>query len=261
MNQSVSIMVAAHKEYEFPQDSGYLPIQVGRALAQKQLDIVGDDSGENISHLNRSFCELTGLYWIWKNQKSDFYGLAHYRRYFCPVSASGILVAGKQVASSAELVSLLENHEVLLSKPRNYWIESVRKHYENAHNASDLAVLQQVMMELHPDYSQAFDRVMARTSVCLYNMFFMRAELFEGYCQWLFSILFEVERRIPYQSYGPYQGRVFGFMAERLLNVWVEKNVPAGKVKHLPVINLEGENLIKKAVGLLERKFKGVKQA
>lgn len=261
MSKSVSIMVAAHKKYEFPLDSGYLPVQVGRALAKEKLDIAGDDTGENISHLNRSFCELTGLYWLWKNHKSDFYGLAHYRRYFRPLATSGLSIAGKQVLSSAELIEQLETYDVLLSKPRNYWIESVRKHYENAHNASDLAVLQQVVAELHPSYNKAFERIMARRSVCLYNMFFMRAELFHSYCQWLFSILFEVEKRIPYQTYGNYQGRVFGFMAERLLNVWVEKNIPTGKVKHLAVINLEGENLIKKAFGLLERKFKGVKQA
>lgn len=261
MSQSVSVMVAAHKEYEFPQDSGYLPIQVGRALAQKQLDIVGDDTGENISHLNKHFCELTGLYWIWKNQKSDYYGLAHYRRYFRPLADSSVSVGNKQVASSVDLVKQLGESEVLLSTPRNYWVESVRKHYQNAHNADDLAVLQQVVAELHPEYSKAFDRVMGRTSVSLYNMFFMRADTFDRYCQWLFSILFEVERRIPYQAYGPYQGRVFGFMAERLLNVWVEKNISAEKVRYLPVINLEGENLIKKAIGLLERKFKGVKQA
>lgn len=261
MSQSVSIMVAAHKEYEFPQDSGYLPIQVGRVLAQKKLGIAGDDSGENISHLNRYFCELTGLYWMWKNQKSDFYGLAHYRRYFRPIGECSVSVSNKQVASSMELVKQLGDSDVLLSKRRNYWVESVRKHYQNAHNSDDLAVLQQVIEELHPEYSKAFHRVMGRTSVSLYNMFFMRAEPFDRYCNWLFSVLFEVEKRIPYQTYGPYQGRVFGFMAERLLNVWVEKNISAKRVRYLPVINLEGENLIKKAIGLLERKFKGVKQA
>jgi hypothetical protein len=261
MSKSVSIMVAAHKSYDFPSDDGFLPVQVGCELAQNKLDIAGDNTGDNISHFNKSFCELTGLYWMWKNQSSDFYGLAHYRRYFRPIDDQGIAVAGKHVASSADMLKQLENHDVVLSKPRNYWVESVRKHYENAHNASDLAVLQKVIAEKYPDYSPAFERVMGRSSVCLYNMFFMRAELFDSYCQWLFSILFEVEQRIPYKSYGPYQGRVFGFMAERLLNVWVEHSIPKDRVKHLPVINLEGENLFKKAIGLLERKFKGVKQA
>lgn len=260
MTPTISIMVAAHKAYEFPQDSGYIPVHVGRALSQRKLDIVGDDSGENISTLNRSFCELTGLYWLWRNKKSDFYGLCHYRRYFKPQGEEGISVSGGKVASSTELVSLLSGYDILLSTPRRYWIESVRKHYQNAHNASDLIVLEQVVGDFYPDYSKAFNRVMNKSSVCLYNMFFLRAELFDSYCEWLFSILFEVEKKIPYQSYGPYQGRVFGFMAERLLNVWVEKNIPRDRIKYIPVINIEGENFLKKAAGLLERKFKGVKQ-
>lgn len=260
MSRHVSIMVAAHKDYLFPEDNGYLPVQVGRVLSKKKLNIIGDDTGQNISHLNRSFCELTGLYWMWKNQRSDFYGLVHYRRYFRPLVEAGIQVAGKSVASTAELIQQLGSNEIVLSRPRNYWVESVRKHYENAHNASDLLVLQQVISDLYPDYSSSFNKVMGRTSVSLYNMFFTRAENFNNYCSWLFSILFEVEKRIPYQDYGPYQGRVFGFMAERLLNVWVEKNIPAERVKYLPVINLEGENLIKKVFGLLDRKFRGAKQ-
>ena len=95
----------------------------------------------------------------------------------------------------------------------------------------------------------------------LFNMFVLRSELFNSYCNWLFSILFEVEKRIPYKEYGPYQGRVFGFLAERLLNVWVEKNISQEKIKYLPVVNLEGENLFIKAVGLLKRKISGQKLA
>ncbi|WXL27261.1 DUF4422 domain-containing protein [Ectopseudomonas mendocina] len=260
MSSSVSLMVAAHKDYEFPEDKGYLPVQVGRSLAANKLNITGDDSGDNISHLNKSFCELTGLYWLWKNQASDFYGLAHYRRYFKPVSGDGVRVAGKAIAATEDLLKQLDGYSILLSKPRNYWIESVRKHYVNAHNASDLDALRQVLSEKHPEYVASFDTVMGRTRVSLYNMFFMRADLFNSYCSWLFSILFELEKRIPYKSYGAYQGRVFGFLAERLLNVWVEKNIDPAQIKYLPVINIEGENLFKKAIGLLERKFKGVKQ-
>lgn len=260
MNQAVSIMVAAHKEYQFPMDTGYRPLQVGRALSTKQLTFTGDNTGDNISKLNKSFCELTGLYWLWRNTKSDYYGLSHYRRYFRPVQDS-VEVGGQKVATSAELVKLLDNYQVILSRPRNYWIESVRKHYENAHHSNDLNTVKQVITELHPDYSNPFETVMSRRTVSLYNMFVMRADAFDRYCQWLFSILFEVKERIPYQSYGPYQGRVFGFLSERLLNVWIEHNFDKTEIKYLPVVNLEGENLLKKAMGLLERKLKGVKQA
>lgn len=260
MNATVSIMVAAHKEYQFPTDTGYLPLQVGRELSTAQLQFTGDNTGKNISTLNKSFCELTGLYWLWKNKKSDYYGLSHYRRYFRPIKNS-VEVAGQKVATSADLVKLLDHYEIILSNQRNYWVESVRQHYCNAHHPSDLKALEQVIYELHPAYSESFEVVMNRRTVSLYNMFVMRADSFDKYCEWLFSILFELANRIPYQTYGPYQGRVFGFLSERLLNVWIEKNYKKTQIKYLPVVNLEGENLLKKAMGLLERKFKDVKQA
>ncbi|MGE6659760.1 DUF4422 domain-containing protein [Pseudomonas sp. NPDC077408] len=259
MNTAVSIMVAAHKNYEFPADLGYMPIQVGRETSKQQLAICGDNTGESISELNRSFCELTGLYWLWKNQKSSIYGLSHYRRYFKSINGEASVVLQHSVASSIELALLLKSHDVVVSKPRNYWVETVREHYKNAHHQDDLLTVESIIAEQCPDYLSAFNEVMSRRRVSLYNMFVMRSAEFNRYCGWLFAILFEAQKRIPYQSYGPYQGRVFGFLAERLLNVWIEQNVQKERVKYLPVVNLEGENIVKKAVGLLGRKFRGTK--
>ncbi len=254
MDKIVRIMVASHKDYEFPADSGYVPVQVGRAISSDPLWFQGDNDGANISALNRSFCELTGLYWMWKNQTADIYGLSHYRRYFFSGN-SDIELLGKQIATSVELAEILETKSVILSRPRNYWIETVRAHYKNAHHSSDLDIVEDIIRETFPQYSQAFKVVMSRRTVSLYNMFVMRSAEFNAYCEWLFPILFEAQRRIPYQSYGPYQGRVFGFLAERLLNIWAEKNFTSEQIKYLPVVNLEGENLFKKAVDLLKRKF------
>lgn len=253
-------MVAAHKDYTFPQDAGYLPVQVGHATSTISLPIAHDDSGDSISELNRSFCELTGLYWLWKNVEADIYGLSHYRRYFSSASA-GELILGRTIVSSSELATLLETYDVILSRPRNYWIESVRKHYCNAHNEADLEALERVLRLRHPEYLPAYERVISRTKVSLFNMFAMRAREFDAYCSWLFDILLNLRSEIRWEQYGPYQGRVFGFLAERLLNVWVEHNVASKRACYLPVVNLEGEDLIAKATGLLKRKFTGVKAA
>jgi len=247
-------MVAAHKDYTFPSDLGYLPVQVGRANSAQPLWFQGDDDGVNISALNQSFCELTGLYWMWRNQEAEVYGLSHYRRYFASLS-SPIKLLGHSIASSMELMSLLKGKAVILSRPRNYWIETVREHYKNAHHISDLNVIEEIIQRDFPEYSSSFNRVTARRKVSLYNMFVMRSKEFNAYCEWLFPILFEAQKKIPYQSYGPYQKRVFGFLAERLLNVWVEKNFTRDQIQYLPVVNLEGENVFKKAIGFLKRKF------
>ena len=54
-----------------------------------------------------------------------------------------------------------------------------------------------------------------------YNMMVMRWADFDAYCKWLFGLLFEVEQKVDISHYSTYQQRIFGFMAERLLNVWL----------------------------------------
>ena len=78
---SIKIIVAAHKKYWMPTDPVYLPVHVG-AEGKDSIGYTPDNTGENISAKNPYFCELTGLYWAWKNLDADFIGLVHYRRYF-----------------------------------------------------------------------------------------------------------------------------------------------------------------------------------
>lgn len=53
------------QKYWMPDDSVYLPIQVGAAL-HPALGYVPDNTGYNISDKNPNYCELTALYWAWK---------------------------------------------------------------------------------------------------------------------------------------------------------------------------------------------------
>ncbi|MCC8121248.1 MAG: DUF4422 domain-containing protein, partial [Oscillospiraceae bacterium] len=77
----VKIIVAAHKVYRMPEGDIYLPVQVG-AYRKPSIGYARDDSGDHISGKNPSYCELTGLYWLWKNVSAEYYGLVHYRRLF-----------------------------------------------------------------------------------------------------------------------------------------------------------------------------------
>ena len=79
----IKILVASHKKAEMPEDSMYLPVHVGRALyPDREFGYQSDAEGDNISIKNPYYCELTALYWAWKNLKADYVGLAHYRRHF-----------------------------------------------------------------------------------------------------------------------------------------------------------------------------------
>ena len=79
---NVKIYTMTHKLFLKPDDPVYIPLHVGRELSQ-DLGYMGDNTGEHISDLNPYYGELTGLYWIWKNEtEADIIGICHYRRFF-----------------------------------------------------------------------------------------------------------------------------------------------------------------------------------
>lgn len=251
----IKILVAAHKKYWMPNDDVYLPIHVGRE-GKTDLGYIGDNTGDNISAKNANYCELTGLYWAWKNLKNDYIGLCHYRRYFARENIHTDNIEKKKTAilHRKDYEKLLQEYDVILPVKRNYYVETVRSQYEHAHNKRDIDETKRIVLELYPEYSEAFEKVMGRTKLYILNMFVMKKQQFDEYCSWLFSILFELEKRIDISSYNMYEARVFGFIAERLFNVWLEKQQL--NVKEIPVINLEKVNWVKKIYKFLKRKFK-----
>ena len=246
------ILVATHKQYQFPASSLYVPIHVGSALTTTNLGYLTDDTQENISSKNQSFCELTALYWAWKNNfidTSSYVGLVHYRRYF----VGGLTFGKASILSNEQLEHYLKEYDVITPKKRKYYVETVESHYGNAHYLKDLKLLRAVINETTPEYLTSFDQLMQERELYPFNMFVMHHKHFTNYMQWLFPLLLELEKRLDISTYNSYQSRIFGFLAERLFNVWLKSNNL--KVKELKVIHLEGENLLIKAYNMLKRKF------
>ena len=235
------IVVAAHKPYPVPSGDVYLPLQVGAASKPPIAGFRRDDEGENISARNPNWCELTGLYWAWKNLKADAIGLVHYRRHF--------------KAAPEKIAALLERHDIVLPRKRNYFIETNYSQYAHAHHAVDLDLTRTILLGRHPECVPSFDRVMRRTSGHRFNMLVMKRGTLDAYCTWLFDILFELERRLDISSYSVNDARVFGFVAERLLDVWLEMN--GRSYAELPVRNLESQHWPSKITNFLLRKFRG----
>ena len=226
----LKIAVATHKPYRMPEDGAYLPLQVG-AAGKEGIGFARDDTGDNISARNVNWCELTGLYWAWKNLDADAVGLVHYRRHF---------KGARGIATGAEMASLLAGHDVILPRKRNYLIETTYSQYAHAHHAADLDVTREIVAERHPSYLAAFDAAMRSSKGHRFNMFVMRRQRFAAYCEWLFDILFELERRLDIATYSPYDARVFGFVGERLMDVWLA-GAGVTSVAELPVLHLESQ--------------------
>lgn len=251
---NIKILVAAHKDYFIPKDSIYLPIHVGKELSSVSLPWDGDNTGEHISSKNPNYCELTALFWAWKNLDADYIGLAHYRRHFS-LHKPGPFCKNKfpYVLKSTEIESLLNTTSVILPKPRNYFIETNYSHFIHAHPAESLKLTKKILAEKYPEYLTSYELVMKRTKAHRFNMMVMKKELLHDYCHWLFDILFTLEKRLDISAYDSYNQRIFGFISERLLDVYLETNNIT--YKELPVIFMEKEHWIKKGIYFLKRKF------
>ena len=254
MAASIKIIVATHKPYWMPQDPLYMPVQVG-AAGKDDLGYTRDDTGDNISGKNANFCELTGLYWAWKNLKADYVGLAHYRRHFS--ARQHIKADRRYVITEKEIRRVFSGTDVILPVKRNYFIETNYSQYVHAHHKEDLDLTRQIISEKYPRFLLAYDASMKRTDGHRFNMFVMKREYFDAYCSWLFDILFELEKRLDISEYSANDARVFGFVSERLLDVWIEtKDI---SYKELPYMFMEKQNWADKVFRFLKRKA-GIKE-
>ncbi len=232
-----------------PGDPLYLPVQAGRAL-HPPLPYTGDDTGDNISGKNPNYCELTCLYWAWKNLPADYLGLCHYRRYFREKRGGG---KWDSILTAPRAEELLRQTPVLLPKKRHYLIETSYSQYAHAHHGADLDAAREILAAHCPACLPSWDAAMASTSGHRFNMLVMRRDLLDEYCSWLFSLLSALEARLDISGYSPVDQRVFGYVGERMLDVWLGwRGVP---FRELPVVYMESQHWPQKGAAFLRRKF------
>ena len=258
----VIVIIAAHKKYQMPTDGMYLPVHVGAAGKKRIEGYQRDDEGENISGLNPFFCELTGLYWAWKNVNADYIGLAHYRRHFSVHPHSKDL--WNAVLKRSEIESELGKVKVFVPSKRRYWIESLYSHYAHTHHILQLDETRNIVEERCPEYLESFDKAVRRRWGYMFNMMIMDRGLFDSYCSWLFDILFELRRRLGEDGLTPYHSRYYGRISEIIFNVWLLEQERTGRIKRheikeLPLVHMEKVDWRKKGGAFLRAKFMGKK--
>lgn len=215
----IKILIATHKDYFMPEDKIYLPIQVGKVLhSDVVLDYQSDAEGDNISAKNPYFCELTALYWGWKNLKCDYIGLVHYRRHFCLRKNN---TNWESVLTHKQAEYLCQNYDVILPKKRHYYFQSIAVHYSKTHYREHLILTRKIIATYYPEYLHAFDKILKRTGAHMFNMFIMKKSLADEYSRWLFDILFKLEPQVHVEKLDAFQARLFGRISEILLDVWL----------------------------------------
>jgi hypothetical protein len=255
--EETKIFVCYNKPWGFPKNPIYVPIQSGKALSSLDLGILGDNTGDNISLKNETFGELTAWYWVWKNINSLFpkglkyIGLSHYRRFFSlylnepDVIQSDIIPPMR--GYEKKIPHILKRYQIILAKPC-ILDDSVYEQYAEVHSIQDYYVVKNTVHLLFPEYDDSFIEVMENNNkISCYCMFVSTLNFFNEYFEWLFSILFEMEKNIDISHHNHYQKRVFAFLAERLLNVYVYHKKINVSYKSIYLLNnyLSGINQIK----------------
>lgn len=197
-----------------------VPLQVGKCFTEQSVAELHDDMGENISAKNKQYCELTALYWIWKNAKAEYVGLCHYRRWFDLSQEEVGYLSGSDV-------------DVVLTTPiLNF--PDVKAVYFRDHEEHDWQVMMDVLQEFAPEYYETACASFSGIYYYPYNMLIAKKEIFDAYCSWLFPLLEKIEEccsasRVERDIY---QNRYIGFLAERLLSLYFVHNRKKYRIYH-----------------------------
>jgi hypothetical protein len=255
------VLVVHHKDNAFlePSKRFFNPIQVGRALSETNLGIDHDYYGDNISHKNPTYCELTALYHAMNYVTSDYVGLMHYRRIFI-ASYDVVLKVKQQSKDYDQALMLIAEHsrnaindvlasgvDIIVATPAeaidaiSNEVMTIEQQYRINHNTDDWSIYEKVIKHFFPELKDAFDEVAKSDKIHCCNMFVMSRRFFLEYSEILFAVMGVLEQRICLKNKTKFQKRVFGFLAERFLHLYVTYRRKNGaKVQEMEVIYLEG---------------------
>lgn len=246
---TIGVVTTEYHDIDLPE--GYSWLEVGCALRNSHISgVLYDNVGENISDQNDSYCELTGLYWLWRNCEDEIRGLCHYRRLYSgdrkvrllPSHMRSARQIPEELLTQAQAEELLRTHDLILLMPYDPGDVTAREDLGRYVSAHDIDVLDQIIREKWPDWQTSYEMVMASRNLSYCNMLIAGREVYDDYCQFLFTILGQYAERIDLTGYTVQQRRIYGYIAEVLLNVYVrQRELRPAYVNMLSVMECYGK--------------------
>ena len=206
----------------------YFPINGGSSLKEKYKNqnwLHFDDIGNNISIHNHALNEMTSIYWFWKNynwKNIDYIGFNHYRRLFHP-----------------KMLKDYKKYDAIVAKPFNF-IEDLETQYFISHNENDLSKLVGILSTFFNDGKLFAKYMLTKSLYAPCNMFVMKKNLFDQYCNFMFPILFRLLDSIKLDE-DKYQHRAIAFLSERLTSFWFKQLYKIIKIKEIDLEFIDGK--------------------
>jgi len=252
------ILITYNKLKKVIESEVLTPIQTGRANAKKIFaNMIGDNTGDNLSNQNSEFCELSAIYWAWKNyaklNNPDYIGFMHYRRHFIfnkkhyehnrgefpQFDILNQAYLDECCINDKDINSELEGCDAIIPMAMDFelGLDNIYDQYKSYHYIEDFDTALNILAEKYPQYSPHVEKYKNAKEGYFLNMFIFKKEIFFEYCAWMFDILFEVQKRLDTSAYDSYQARQVGFIAERLTGIFIIKLLSDSnlKIKELPV--------------------------
>ena len=207
-----------HLQNEYGIPDWLHPLQVGADLTMQRVAEYTDNTGDNISCKNVNYCELTALYWIWKNKlilslpgdknnelDNEYFGLFHYRRIL-------------DISDQDMFRIRLNNVDVVLPFPTLHEPD-IREHHARYIRESDWAAMIQALKELQPSYAASYEEFFSQQYFYNYNILIARKNVLRDYCAWLFPILKRAEELSVPKGWER-ADRYIGYLGENLMTLY-----------------------------------------
>lgn len=254
----IKILITYKDRHKVIKSDILTPIQTGRAIADEVFeDMIGDDTGNNISAENLKYNELTAQYWAWKNYDKlgspDYIGFMHYRRHFL-FNQKKKLPDERWLPNSnwysfncidddyidflkdKHIYKAVKDIDCIVPKVydyNNYCYKNIKKDYKGLpqQNIEHLFIMLNVVKKLYPDYSYVADQVCNGHHKYIANMFIMSKKMFFEYCDFLFAIEEKICEQIDTLHMSKQAIRFAGYLGELLLTIFIYQMKKIGKYK------------------------------
>jgi len=260
-NPRVQIFLAYHKKSPVLKSRIFIPVQSGRNTSKIRLNMLSDDTGENIAEKNPYYSEMTMQYWVWKNinknikfEENQLIGFGHYRRVFSIAETPADHIINNFSRKTKKLHNwdndkyiedFCSEYDIIIS-PKwpvsatdivNNKSLTLYEHYKKEHHIEHLDMAIEVIKQKYPEYEHVIDDVMNFKEAYFCNLYIMKPHILDDYMKWIFDILFEVESQVEFPD-DFYQQRVCAFLPERLFNIYIEhkKRTETWKIKELDTV-------------------------
>lgn len=258
----IKIFVTYKEKHKVLKSDIITPIQTGRAIADEVFeDMIGDDTGDNISAENPKYNELSAQYWVWKHYEEignpDYVGFMHYRRHFlfntnkklptekwlkdsCWYQTTGIDDSYLEYFSDDYILKSIKDVDCIVPKPydyHNYMFKNLVEDYKNlrGQHIEHFHIMIDTVKRLYPKYSKVAEQVRNGHLKYIANMFVMKKKMFFEYCEFLFNIEKEIDKQIDSKYFHEHEMRFLGFLGEIILTIFIlyQKTQNKYKIKEL----------------------------